>query len=68
MLGLDGKSARGDHDGWVLLGNESWLQHSERGVIIAATGAKWLMENGMSISAAAMLPTDAQANMRIRMS
>ena len=29
MLGLDGKSARGDHEGWVLLGNESWLRHSE---------------------------------------
>ena len=61
MLGLDGKSARGDHEGWVLLGNESWLRHSEQGVIIAATGAKWLVEHGMSISAAAMLPPDALA-------
>ena len=61
MAGLDEKKPRGDHEGWVLLGNESWLRHSERGVIIAATGAKWLVENGMSISAAAMLPPDALA-------
>ena len=61
MLGLDSKSARGDHEGWVLLGNESWLRHDERGVILAGTGAKWLVENSSSISAAAMLPPDALA-------
>ena len=59
MLGLDGKKARGDHEGWVLLGNESWLRHDGHGVILAATGGKSLIDNSTAMSTAAVLPAGA---------
>ena len=59
MMNLDENEARDETVGWVLLGMETWLRHEGHGVILAATGASWLLKNSVTICAGARLPPSA---------
>ena len=59
MADLDKNDARGETKGWIRLGNESWLQHTGHGVILAATGPEWLVKNCAAMCEGALLAPDA---------
>jgi hypothetical protein len=59
MMDLDEHKARDEASGWVLLGNETWIQHDSHGVILAATGPSQLVKNGATICEGAGLSPSA---------